>query len=257
MNRPASLEGAPLLVVSPHLDDAWLSCAALLLRSRPLDVLNVFTGTPTPPRSTPWDLRSGFPDSAATVAARRLEDDGAFAGTTHRRTSLGLLTTSYLDGPRDPADAEVLAAAVADWAGSAGDDAVVALPAGAGSRLPVAALRVLGWAGRFRGRTPRNSEHVYVRDAALRAIDRTKAVPLLYEELPYLWSGSGDRQARRTASALRRRAVELTLTVDRDEKARRLASYASQLASFELRLDGPGVLPPSERYWLLERPASA
>jgi len=251
------LLSAPLLIVSPHQDDAWFSCAALLLRSERADVLNVFTEGPTPPRTTEWDLRCGFRDSAASTGARLLEDARAFAGTPHRVSSVGLLGRDYLDDSRDPADARAVAEAVALWAHGAGDGAVVALPAGAGSGLSKLVLRVLGRASRlFRGRVPRHPEHLYVRDAGLAVLDPTGVAPLLYEELPYLWSGGGAREARRAAALHGRRALELTLEVDRREKARRIACYASQLLPLERRLDDPEGLPPRERYWLLELPAA-
>ena len=59
-----------VLIVSPHLDDAAFSCAALLDRPRPADVLTVFAGTPDPPRRTSWDKRTGFDDSDAAMTAR-------------------------------------------------------------------------------------------------------------------------------------------------------------------------------------------
>jgi hypothetical protein len=250
--RYERLENASLLVVSPHLDDAWLSCGALLSRTRPVDVLNVFTGRPSPARSTDWDRRCGFPDSDASALARRLEDERAFSGTPHRVRSLDLLIGDYLDGMRASADAEILGDAVAKWARN-NDDGVVALPAGAGSRLPVVALHVLGRASRrFRGRTPRHPEHLWVRDSVLNALGRHDAVPLLYEELPYLLSGGAGREVAQVAASRTRRALALTLPVDREEKARRIASYPSQLRAMGLALDNPLQLPPVERYWLLE-----
>ena len=43
-----------LLILSPHLDDAALSCAALIERDRAADVLTVFDGEPDPPRAGAW-----------------------------------------------------------------------------------------------------------------------------------------------------------------------------------------------------------
>ena len=48
----ASAPAGPLLLVSPHLDDAALSCAALLERDEPITVLDVFTLVHEPDRST-------------------------------------------------------------------------------------------------------------------------------------------------------------------------------------------------------------
>jgi hypothetical protein len=72
--------------------------------------------------------------------------------------------------------------------------------------------------------------------------------------VPYLWSGRGSREAQRVAALHGRRALELTLEVERREKARRIACHASQLLPLEWRLDDPDNLPAGERYWLLEPP---
>ena len=69
-----------MLVISPHLDDAVLSCGALLAAHRGAVVATVFAGVPRDPRQrTEWDARSGFADAAEALAARRAEDAAALA----------------------------------------------------------------------------------------------------------------------------------------------------------------------------------
>ena len=57
--RPAS--GPPVVVVSPHLDDAVLSCGQLLAASREAIVLTVFSAGPDEGAPlTDWDRACGF-----------------------------------------------------------------------------------------------------------------------------------------------------------------------------------------------------
>lgn len=215
-----------MLLVSPHCDDAALSCSALLERREPVDVLTVFGGSPEPPRRGYWDERCGFADSAEAVRVRREEELRALAG--HRVTFLELLEDQYLDGPRAPADASVIEQAVARWTG------LVAAPAAAGRTGRLARLR--------RSWVPQHPDHVFVRDAVLRA---AHGPVLLYEEFPYARTGTGRGP---------RGAQLLVLPVDRVAKARRISAYVSQLpylGSPDEAFDRPEALPDEERYWRL------
>ena len=69
-DRPGGVPSGPLLVLSPHFDDAALSCGALLARTEPLTVLDVFTRRPEPEQATEWDRRCGFRGSDEAMAAR-------------------------------------------------------------------------------------------------------------------------------------------------------------------------------------------
>jgi LmbE family N-acetylglucosaminyl deacetylase len=247
----------PLLVVAPHFDDAALSCAALLARSEAVDVLTVFGGEPNPPRQGYWDARCGFASSAESLRARRREEQEAFAGSPHRISDMDLVEDQYLESPRAQADAELLAGAVAQWIARVGGG-TVAIPAGAGRRtVPGPLRRRLERLARRQSGPPRHPDHVFVRDAALSALGTVeRAVPLLYEELPYLWGGGADREVRRVARAHRRKPVQLQITVDREAKARRIAAYRSQVAHLRSRgvcLDVAADLPAVERYWRLVR----
>lgn len=115
----------PVLVLSPHLDDAWLSAAALL-QHRPCEVWTVFAGAPIPARSTEWDARCGFADSDETVAARRAEDAAAFGDTGHQVRLLDLLDAAYHDGSDRRADVDRLVARLSAWAADHPDGILVA-----------------------------------------------------------------------------------------------------------------------------------
>jgi LmbE family N-acetylglucosaminyl deacetylase len=242
----------PVLIVSPHLDDAVLSCWALLDAATPVDVLTVFAGEPVPPLRKAWDLAMGFSDSAESLLARRSEDEEAFAGTGHRRTYMALLDDQYLDGSRGPQDAEALAERLRAWMHEGVGS--IAVPAGAGRvcRGPIERIR------RVTTRVNRgyvHPDHVFVRQVGLETVPTDSAIELLaYEEVPYTWAGSSQARLTSVARAAGRAVVPLDLPVDRAAKARRIRAYRSQTAA--LRVEGrrvvdPDALPAEERYWRL------
>lgn len=82
----------PLWVVSPHLDDAVLSCGRLLAASADPVAFTIFGGTPPGPgfAAHEWDLgTTGHEAADDAVAVRRDEDRAATAllGAAHRWTS--------------------------------------------------------------------------------------------------------------------------------------------------------------------------
>lgn len=227
------------------------SCAALVERGEPIDVLTVFAGGPDPPRQGWWDADCGFASSADSLPARRREDELAFAGTRHRRTYLELLELQYLDD-RTGSERTTVAAAIREWVvrNPAG---TVALPAGAGCSRG----RAPRWLRRLRRRTcspPQHPDHVLVRDAGLDALRGSPATPLLYEEVPYLWGAAADREAARAAARGGWRPEAFEVSVDRRRKAKRIAAYASQIPHISPahgRIDEETTLPERERYWRL------
>jgi LmbE family N-acetylglucosaminyl deacetylase len=69
-----------LLVISPHLDDAVLSCEALLKFARDVRVLTIFGGdAPSGAPIAEWDLQCGFSAGMNVMEARRTEDAQALA----------------------------------------------------------------------------------------------------------------------------------------------------------------------------------
>jgi hypothetical protein len=86
--------------------------------------------------------------------------------------------------------------------------------------------------------------------------DLPNAEAILYEELPYLWGGRGDRTARRAAAAVGLCVDPFELSIDPVAKARRLRAYSSQIPQLTWRgrrLDDPASLPSRERYWRLRK----
>jgi LmbE family N-acetylglucosaminyl deacetylase len=252
----AGIPAGPLLLVSPHLDDAVFSCAALLERAEQFDVVTVFAGAPDPPRQGWWDVECGFASSAESAPARRREDEAAFAGTPHARSYLDLLELQYVDD-RTGSEREAIAAAIRDWV-SQHPAGTVVLPAGAGcSPRPTAR-----WLRRLRREScspPQHPDHLLVREAGLDALKGSDATPLLYEELPYLWGAAADREVDRAAGRGDWHTEAFELSVDRRRKAERIAAYASQIPHISPshgRIDQEGTLPARERYWRFARDAS-
>lgn len=143
------------LIISPHLDDAALSCALRLRRGEVGLVATIFAGLPAvdAPRSS-WDVITRAESARARVAQRRLEDAAAWG-------SIGLphLHCDHVEGHSKHLDLQTLGRNIAVIAG--GFDHVL-LPAGIG----------------------RHPDHQLVRDAAILALPSATRLTL-YGELPY------------------------------------------------------------------------
>jgi len=94
-----------VLAVSPHLDDAVLSSAALISAHPGSTVLTVFAGVPARYEGlSEWDAESGFVEGDDVVALRREEDRRATAHLGARSLWLDFLDDQYTD-VRPAADA--------------------------------------------------------------------------------------------------------------------------------------------------------
>jgi LmbE family N-acetylglucosaminyl deacetylase len=82
------------VILSPHFDDAVLSCWSVLAGSRDVEVVNVFTGGPDAGLSEA-DLLTGADDAAARACERADEDRAALAIAGARRRDVGLLDHLY------------------------------------------------------------------------------------------------------------------------------------------------------------------
>jgi LmbE family N-acetylglucosaminyl deacetylase len=113
---------APVLVVSPHLDDAVLSCAGLIVGAPGTTVLTVFAGFPpdrdaaTPaeflPGTTFWDQASGFAEGDDVVGLRRAEDRAALAHLGAVPQWLDFLDSQYVIEPGESAGPADIAAGI-------------------------------------------------------------------------------------------------------------------------------------------------
>jgi hypothetical protein len=77
--RLAHDPAGPVLVLSPHHDDAIFNCWSILDGPGDVRVVNVFAGSPPAGALSDWDRICGARDSAAQVRARLEEDRAALA----------------------------------------------------------------------------------------------------------------------------------------------------------------------------------
>lgn len=226
--------GEDLLVISPHLDDAVLSCAEAIFHARRATVLTVFAGTPPDGGMlTDWDSRSGFISAREAIAARREEDAAAMSRLGAEPVWLDFLDSQYGDTPSADAIAEAIHRVVRG----------------------VAPRTVLLPAGLF------HSDHALAHEAALqlRAQLRTR--------LPELdWRMYEDAHYRRIAGFLQRRLARLleqgvqatplahqTDAAAAQVKEAAIGCYASQLRALAAKVrDGHADAFAPEGYWRLE-----
>jgi LmbE family N-acetylglucosaminyl deacetylase len=99
------------VILSPHLDDAVLSCWHLLTQPVEVTVINVFAGVPGPTAPGWWDRYTGATDSAERVRERVEEDRRALALAGRTPVNLNLLDEQYRDGeqPLDPPTGQIAA----------------------------------------------------------------------------------------------------------------------------------------------------
>jgi hypothetical protein len=212
-------------VLSPHFDDAVLSCWHVLAQPGALTVVNVFAGAPAPGTAPGWwDRLTGASDPAARVGERAREDRAALALARRTPTNLDLLDAQHRPAAalRPQALAERILPAVAGCT-------VVYAPAALGS----------------------HPDHAVVRDAAfvLRAADVRLR---LYADLPHAIVGGwpswvapdGDATVdEHWADALHglgpmHRQVHVLSSAEQRRKRAAIETYGSQLVELERGL-GP------------------
>jgi GlcNAc-PI de-N-acetylase len=145
------------VILSPHFDDAVLSCWDLLAGEGEVLVVNVFAGAPPAGTLGWWDRFAGATDSAATVRMRIEEDRRALALAGRAAVNLAFLDSQYRD--RDHAPGEIVEALRE------------VLPAGVRIYAPAS----LG---------DHHRDHTAVRAAAL-ALHAEGAEVVLYADLPH------------------------------------------------------------------------
>jgi LmbE family N-acetylglucosaminyl deacetylase len=162
-----------IAILSPHLDDAVLSCWHQLAGPGKVAVINVFAGIP--PAGAPvgwWDRLSGAEDARAVVEARRAEDRAALALAGREPINLDFLDRQYRpDAHPPPALADALREHLPDGA-------LVLAPA-AIAPMPDDVVDEPG---------EPHPDHVAVREAALALREDGSAVQL-YADLPHASAG--------------------------------------------------------------------
>ena len=223
-NRRSDL--TPVVVISPHLDDAVFSCGELLAARPGSTVITVFAGTPeTAALRTEWDQRCGFDSAASAINARRAEDRRGLALLHAKPLWLDFLDSQYGQTPTAEEICATLQQALRDLAP---DEVVIPL-------------------GLF------HSDHLLVHDACDMALRVPPSVPLLvYEDVPY--RSIDDLVSRRLAALAKvgASATQARLGAQGHEalKARAVQAYASQLRGLGPRSRADIAAP--ERYWQLD-----
>jgi LmbE family N-acetylglucosaminyl deacetylase len=149
--------GPDVVILSPHFDDAVLSCWRVLASAGEVLVVNVFAGEPPAGTLGSWDRLAGATDSAAAVRTRIEEDRQALALAGRAAVNLPFLDSQYRELDQAP---EEIVQALRDVVGT-------------GSRIYAPAS--LG---------DHHRDHTAVRDAAL-ALRADGAEVELYADLPH------------------------------------------------------------------------
>jgi hypothetical protein len=93
---------AETIILSPHFDDAVLSCWHLLTGAGEVLVVNVFAGEPPAGALGWWDRLAGATDSAAAVRTRIEEDRLALALAGRAAVNLPFLDSQYREANQAP-----------------------------------------------------------------------------------------------------------------------------------------------------------
>jgi LmbE family N-acetylglucosaminyl deacetylase len=215
-----------IVAISPHLDDAVLSCGRLLATQPGSVVVTVFAGMPRDAsQQTDWDRCCGFENAAQAVAERRDEDRLALAALQARPCWLDFADSQYGESPPLSEVSMALGAALSEL----GTEALL---------MPL---------GLF------HSDHVLAHEAVLMALPDLPSRPLLlYEDVPYRRL-RGLVQQRLAGLARAGWCATPAMGASGDAaqpKARAVQAYASQLRCLRARrlLDAE----TAERYWQLE-----
>ncbi len=235
----ADMAGAAVLVMSPHLDDAVLSCGALLAHlagRHPVTVATVFTAAAPPPWSLPArrQLRAlGGIDAEDFFARRRAEDRDVLTGMGVAAVHLGFRDALFRRGRRGPAyptfrfDAARGRVATCDATLAAEVSARVAgvVPAGV-------VLAPLG--------VGRHVDHLITRRAARELGGPAQVV--YYSDFPYSQTAGPEPGFVQRAGL-----APQSWLAGRAENAKRIAGYQTQFAG----LFGDGTVPVCpEIYWV-------
>lgn len=145
------------VVLSPHLDDAVLSCWHVLTSPGEVTVVNVFTGAPVNgDHPAWWDRLTGARSSQERMRERLAEDADALSLVGRSAINLGFLDDQYQPGPQ-PVEA-----------------IVETITAVTGPRTRIYAPAALGGV----------ADHEAVRAAALTLMRRGRQI-VLYADLPH------------------------------------------------------------------------
>jgi LmbE family N-acetylglucosaminyl deacetylase len=217
-----------LLAISPHLDDAVLSCGLLLVAHPGALVCTVFAAPPATDMTTDWDRQAGFTGAFEAMRARRAEDCEALGLLGARPVHLPFCDAQYRTPPAPDALRAALHQTILDT-----EPTLMLIPLGL-----------------F------HSDHLLVAAACLALMQRHPDVSVAaYEDVPYRRM-SGVVQNRLCELGKRGYLADTAHAFDTDVTPRHkqmkhaaLDAYRSQLRAFGA--DGRVRLFSPERYWRL------
>jgi LmbE family N-acetylglucosaminyl deacetylase len=240
---------APIVVLSPHLDDAVLSAWSVLTEAREVVVVNVFAGLPQPGPPPRWDLMAGARERREHMQDRLEEDRAALALGKRSAVYLPFLDGQYRTDAPTPTE---LSSAIG---GAVGAASTLYAPAGIGS----------------------HADHLLVRRVAVELSRRIRLPLNLYAELPYAvrfgwpsWVSGAPADPRLVADAdwepvlgstgLPRAALEPRVRrLDDDQMAAKLTAMKRYRTQFPLLNHGPHrllehrLVLPWEVTWSVEQ----
>lgn len=218
----------PALVISPHLDDAVLSCGQFLAGRPDCTVATVFAGVPENSELlTAYDEKAGFKSSQQAMRRRRIEDKLALAWLRAKPHHLEFLDHGYSDG-LNAIDDQVHILSIAD--------VIIAITKRLSPEVIIGPLGVV------------HPDHKLV-GAAMIVVATNVDVPVyLYEDLPYRVTEPRQTQDRFNGLA---HITQTTLDFIGDGplslKLQALWCYRSQMRLPEF--DNPAVFTVPERFW--------
>jgi LmbE family N-acetylglucosaminyl deacetylase len=226
-----------VVIVSPHLDDAVLSCGAFMSVHAGVNVVTVFAGNPRayPDPMRLWDVQSGFAPGDDVMEVRRGEDRAALGVLDAQPVHLDFVEHTYNPGDK-PVAPEVLAGGVRETL--RGLD-------------PTLVLAPFGLA---------NPDHDVVHRACMHVREELAGGISwwLYQDIPY--HHIPGLLAWRTSSLFRRGIwpTPVCPDVDRDDERKRAAMehYASQLHALDddWQIREKLARHPAEQYWQIDAP---
>ena len=170
----------PVVVLSPHLDDALFSLWSVVTGREDVLVVNVCTGIPPPGPVPWWDRVTGATDSAELMRLRLAEDREALALAGREPVGLGLLDAHYGGSSVTASEVARRTAALVKEASS------LYAPAGLGG----------------------HADHRATREAAFRLVEGSGIPVRLYADFPYAvrfgwphWVSGETRELYRTPDA--------------------------------------------------------
>jgi hypothetical protein len=234
---------APLVVISPHFDDAGLSCVSLIANNPGAVLLTVFGGGPA--KMDPisgWDAASQFHSGDDVVGIRRSEDVAACDLLRAIHVPFDFWDGQYRNETYAYAGASEGDELIADIGGSF-DRALLEPGPAQGATRWAAPLGIL------------HADHIATNTAFLQWAERAAEIELLmYEDLPYAAEFRKPRRAalkRVKSLGFRLESIDLQPTPG-PLKAQVISCYESQLHALDGR-DSLALRSPEVVYRLLRK----